>query len=452
MVDFSGRFTWIREFEMTTIFRWEIKNWYPVTMGLLILWLVCCLWGWMVPPAWSISLPKGLVKSNSLSKVVEVSPPQGLQKLSEALDMYRPQVSILSPKPDEVIQETTVKVTFQVEGLPLFQDKELELGPHLHVLVDNQPGMDVFDITQPLILKDLSPGTHILRVFAARPWQESFKNEGAYLQINFHVFTKTDENQPDPKLPLLTFNQPIGNLGAEPILLDYYLTNAPLHLVAQEHQNDTIGDWRIRATINNSSFILDHWQPLYLKGFNPGSNWVKLELIDDQGNGIRNGFNSVARLFTYKPNGQDGISKLTRGEISLDKARQIVDINRVDITPSSPVPSPSPEPSSVQVINAPSAEASEPSSSSTKENSGIPSPSTQIPSPVPMESEAPKPDHSETFPKLIPEETPPSPSIDDSNHTIDPTPITPTITSDSPKPLKRSPVTSRKPIAERNLP
>ena len=115
------------------------------------------------------------------------------------------------------------------------------------------------------------------------PGTKSFKNDGAYAQVTFHVFAKTQENSPDPKLPLLTYSRPQGAYGAEPILLDFYLTNAPLHLVAQENDKDDIADWRIRATVNGESFVIDRWQPLYLKGFKPGKNWVQLEFLDEKG-------------------------------------------------------------------------------------------------------------------------------------------------------------------------
>jgi len=258
-------------------------------------------------------------------EISEVSPPEVIQALRQSLEAYQPQVAVLSPQPDEVFQDNTVTVRFQVKDLPIFKNPELDLGPHLHVILDNQPYIAVYDLNQPLVLPDLSPGTHMLRVFASRPWHESFKNEGAYAQTTFHIFTKTQDNNPAPAQPLLTYSRPKGSYGAEPILLDFYLTNAPLHLVAQEKPNDDIADWRIRCTINGNSFVLDRWQPIYLKGFKPGKNWVQLEFLDEQGNTVKNVFNSTIRLITYTPKGQDTLSKLVRGELSVAQARGIVE-------------------------------------------------------------------------------------------------------------------------------
>ena len=132
-----------------------------------------------------------------------------------ALEVYQPQVTIVTPQKDEVLQDSQVTVRFQVKDLPIFKDPEFELGPHLQVILDNEPYRAVYDLNQPLVLSDLSPGTHTLRVFASRPWNESFKNEGAYAQTTFHIFTKTEDNNPDRSLPLLTYNHPQGEYGAE---------------------------------------------------------------------------------------------------------------------------------------------------------------------------------------------------------------------------------------------
>ncbi|MEH1821485.1 MAG: hypothetical protein V7L31_20795 [Nostoc sp.] len=257
----------------------------------------------------------------------EVSPPSVIQELRPILEVYQPQVTIVTPKFDEVLQDNKVTASFQVKDLPIFKDPQLQLGPHLHVILDNQPYIPVYDLNQPLVLPDLSPGSHTLRIFASRPWHESFKNEGAYAQTTFHVFTKTDDNTPDPKLPLLTYSRPQSSYGAEPILLDFYLTNAPLHLVGKENPNDEFSDWRIRSTINGESFIFDRWQAVYLKGFHPGKNWVKLEFLDNQGNAVKNAFNTTVRLIDYQPKGKDTLSRIIRGELTAAEVRPIVDQN-----------------------------------------------------------------------------------------------------------------------------
>ncbi|MBD2345195.1 hypothetical protein [Anabaena subtropica] len=374
----------------------------------------------------------------------EVSPPTVIQELRSSLEIYQPQVTIVTPKADEIISDNTVSVRFQVKDLAIFKHPQWELGPHLHVILDNQPYIPVYDLSQPLVLSDLSPGTHTLRVFASRPWHESFKNEGAYAQTTFHVFTESDDNNPDSSLPLLTYSRPQGSYGAEPILLDFYLTNAPLHLVAKDQPNDQFSDWRIRCTINGESFVLDRWQAVYLKGFKSGKNWVKLEFLDNQGNPVKNAFNTTVRLFNYQPNGKDTLSKIVRGELKAEEVRGIVDqtymakppvlepIPTPVITPS-PEPQPEEEKSALPEVTQPQVEATP-----TPEATEIPQPEVKVTptvppeaTPTPQATETPQPEVKVT-PTVPPEATPTPQATETSQPEVK---VTPTVQpEDTPTP------------------
>ncbi|MCF3575586.1 hypothetical protein [Planktothrix agardhii] len=126
-----------------------------------------------VPP----QTPPTLTISKSAPPISQVSPPKLIQKLHQSLDAYQPQVTILNPQPDQLIEDDTINLQLQVQGLPLFQDPKFGLGPHLQVILDNQPNIDIYDITTPITFPNLDPGTHTLRVFAAYPWDESYKNK-----------------------------------------------------------------------------------------------------------------------------------------------------------------------------------------------------------------------------------------------------------------------------------
>ncbi|WP_330204598.1 hypothetical protein [Cyanobacterium sp. Dongsha4] len=258
-----------------------------------------------------------------VENISEVAPPRLIQELNKNFSQTKPEVKILSPQIDEIINSQDVTVSLQVKGLDIFKDEELGMGPHLHFFLDDQPYQAIYSASEPIILEGLAPGTHTIRVFASRPWHESFKNPTAYAQTTFHVFTATEDNNPSQDEPLLTYSRPQGTYGAEPIMLDFYLTNAPLHVVAQENPADDIADWRIRVTINGESFLLDTWQPIYLTGFNEGQNWVKLEYIDENGNVIQNAFNSTVRAINYDLSFQDTLAKLVTDKISLEKVKAI---------------------------------------------------------------------------------------------------------------------------------
>ncbi len=259
----------------------------------------------------------------NVENIAEVAPPALIQQLNQNFVQTQPQVKIVSPNNDQVFNTKNISVSLEVKGLNIFKEEELQMGPHLHFFVDDQPYQAIYSTEKPIVLSDLAPGTHTIRVFASRPWHESFKNEGAYAQTTFHIFTPTEDNNPSESQPLLTYSRPQGVYGAQPIMLDFYLTNAPLHLVAKENPDDDIADWRIRVTVNGESFLLDTWQPIYLKGFNKGQNWVKLEFIDENGDVIKNAFNSTVRAINYDPKIKDTLAKLVTGKISLNKAQAI---------------------------------------------------------------------------------------------------------------------------------
>ncbi len=346
----------------------------------------------------------------------EVNAPATIAKLAPTLEKYQPQVQILSPKADEVLLDDRVTVKLKVNDLPLFKHPELGLGNHLHVILDKQTYQGVYDLTQPLVFKNLTAGTHSLRVFASRPWHESFKNEGAYAQTTFHVLTKTAENNPNPQQPLLTYSRPTGIYSSEPIMLDYYLSNAPSHLVAKG-SDSSLPDWRIRATVNGQQFILDRWAPIYLQGFKLGKNWVKLELVDDRGNPIPNVYNDTVSIVTYDPQTKDTLAKLVRGELNPTLAMSLVDPNYsapliAETTPSAilvprgsanestPIPAPKIEP-----IPSPIVIPSPPIIEPTLAPAQSPQP-TAIAQPKPLPSPTPTPATISPKPISIPQPTP----------------------------------------------
>lgn len=368
-----------------------------------------------------------------VGEISEVSPPETLELLKQIIDAYTPQVRILSPRPGEVVDSTRVSMRVQVRGLPLFKDETWQLGPHLHVFLDDQPYRAVYDLSEPIIFEDLSPGTHTIRVFASRPWHESFKNQGAFDQRTFHIVAPTPQNEINASAPLLTYSRPQGTYGAEPIMLDFYLTNAPLHLNAQEDAKDDLHDWRIRCTVNGQSFVFDQWQPIYLKGFQPGQNWVQLELIDENGQPIDNRFNNTVRIIDYQPGGQDTLSRLVRGELDLREVASIIDPTYQP--PQKPIPTP-PEPA---------AETTPEPVQTTEPTENLPprSESTVVDTP---KTEAPDPESLEPVPD--------SESLD-AEEPLD-TPITPQPLSPAPPaviaPAKPSPGKTTAPPASQPLP
>lgn len=135
--------------------------------------------------------------TTQVPQISEVSPPTAIQKLGRVLDQYQPQVTILSPQPQEVLQDNTINVQLQVQDLPIFKS-DLGLGPHLEVILDNQPYKKIYDLEQPLAISDLEPGTHTLRVLPTVLGMKASKTKGLMLQLRF-TFSQ--------KPPITTHNQ-----------------------------------------------------------------------------------------------------------------------------------------------------------------------------------------------------------------------------------------------------
>jgi hypothetical protein len=381
----------------------------------------------------------------------EVNTPASIDRLAPSLAKLQPQVAIISPQADRVLDDDRVSVKFQVSNFPIFKSTELGLGNHLHVILDKQTYRGVYDLTQPLVFENLAPGTHTLRVFASRPWHESFKNPGAYAQTTFHVLTKTAENNPDPQKPLLSYSRPAGKYGAEPIMLDYYLTNAPAHPATTEGA-ETIADWKIRVTINNQQFTIDRWAPIYLQGFKPGKNLVKMELLDDRGNPIPNVYNASIGMFDFDPQSTDSLSKLIQGKVSADLARSLVDPNYAIATTPEPAvrevaPSPTATPPVARPLSSPSVTPSpQPLAKPASSASVTPSPVTLVPSPQPLPSVAPIPPQQ---PVIIPSPVAlPDSGISPPPKSQQPQPLPSPVVTASPQPLPLPiPVIVTQPVA-----
>ena len=247
----------------------------------------------------------------------ETASPQVIQKLSQDEAKYQPKIEILSPRSEATLDSTTLELKLAIENFPLFKDDRLGMGNHLHVILDNEPQGEIYSTNKPFVLRNLKPGTHTIRVLAQKPWHESFKNSGALAQVTFDILTATEGNQPNQDLPLLTYNQPRGSYSTEPILLDFYLSG-----VNQD-------DWQVLAKINDDSFLISEWQPIYLKGFKEGNNLIELELQDKDGTAIENAFNKTISLITFDPQNKENstLKQLMSDRLSYKEAIAITQPN-----------------------------------------------------------------------------------------------------------------------------
>lgn len=260
-------------------------------------------------------------------------------KLGEA-DTASPKLSIAEPRAGATINGSTVRVKLNLtsdKGYKPGKDPATGMGPHIHVILDNQPYEAYYNLDQPFELRNVTEGKHTIRVFASRPWHESYKTDGNFQMVTFTVKGGGDASKPtttntgqvmannnaaktanantgaapvegkdmaasnagdvDAKKPLLTYSRPKGEYkgaDAESIMIDFFLMNAKL--------TGDGGEYQVRYSVDGGQAkMLDKWQPIWLTGWVSGKHTVKLELVDKSGAVVANGdYNSTTREITVQ--------------------------------------------------------------------------------------------------------------------------------------------------------
>ena len=249
-------------------------------------------------------------------KIVDLMNARGEQ------DEAKPNVKILAPGKDAVINGSKVEVKLalsgELKGYMPHKDPATGKGNHIHVILDNQPYEAYYELGQPFELRNVVAGKHTLRVFPSRPWHESYKDAGAFQMVKFTVKGGGDASKPtttnsgqtmappregkdfpastagdvNPSKPLLTYSRPKGEYkGADtdPIMIDFWLTSAKL-------KGDG-GEYRVRYIVDDDDAkFIDKWEPIWLSGWINGKHTVRLELLDKDGRPVENGgYNTTSR-------------------------------------------------------------------------------------------------------------------------------------------------------------
>src|SRR5215213_3167177 len=261
-------------------------------------------------------------------------------------DSAAPALKIVEPKEGATVTGANVKLQLalsgDLKGYEPHKDPSTGMGNHIHVILDNQPYEAYYNLGQSFELRNVSEGPHTVRVFASRPWHESYKNDGSFQMVSFTVKGGGDASRPtttnsgqkmadnanaakpaaspsaspaaaatpgpegkdmqpstggavERSKPLLTYSRPKGEYkgpDADAIMIDFWLSNAKL-------QGDG-GDYRVRYSVDGGEAkYIDKWEPIWLTGWTAGKHTVKLELLDKSGNVVDNGgYNSTSRDIT----------------------------------------------------------------------------------------------------------------------------------------------------------
>jgi hypothetical protein len=296
--------------------------------------------------------PPGASPSPAAQTLTVVERPQKIKDMMAERgdqDKASPVLKIITPGEGATITGSTVNLKLSLsgdlKGYKPMKDPATGMGNHIHVILDNQPYEAYYNLDQPFELRNVVAGKHTIRVFASRPWHESYKNDGSFQMVTFTVKGGGDPSKPtttatgqtmadnknaaananaganankaantnaapqregkdmaasqagdvDAKKPLLTYSRPKGEYkgaDADPIMIDFWLKNAKL-------QGDG-GDYRVRYSIDGGEAkYIDKWEPIWLSGWTSGKHTVKLELVDKSGAVVDNGgYNSTTREIT----------------------------------------------------------------------------------------------------------------------------------------------------------
>jgi hypothetical protein len=220
------------------------------------------------------------------------------------------------PHEGEVKTESPVMLQMRLEAYPIgfYSDfprgreiRNSEQGQSVHIILDNKPYLSIneaiddiseneeIDFDQTLEIKipyKLSEGMHILRAFPVRSYGECLKGPKCFTAIYFYYGKEVPNKSYDLSKPYLTYNQPEGEYkGDQPILLDFYLTNAQL---SQD-------GYKVRLTIDGSDKrILTDWVPYYIYGLKKGSHTFKIDLLDPQGKTVAPLFDDLSRTIVVR--------------------------------------------------------------------------------------------------------------------------------------------------------
>ncbi|HVF43650.1 MAG TPA: hypothetical protein VM936_11595 [Pyrinomonadaceae bacterium] len=274
-------------------------------------------------------------------------------------DSAAPALKIVEPKDGATVTGANVKLRLalsgDLKGYEPHKDPSTGMGNHIHVILDNQPYEAYYNLGHEFELRNVSEGPHTVRVFASRPWHESYKNDGSFQMVSFTVKGGGDASKPtttnsgekmadqsgaankviapvnpnansnankpaegstapaptpegkdyaqqpgpaasvDKTKPLLTYSRPKGEYkgaDADSIMIDFWLSNAKL-------RGDG-GEYRVRYSVDGGEAkYIDKWEPVWLTGWTSGKHTVKLELVDASGNAVENGgYNTTSRDIT----------------------------------------------------------------------------------------------------------------------------------------------------------
>ena len=212
------------------------------------------------------------------------NPQISITKVEGSAPYLNSSLSLEDIKTDENDYTFSFDVSDYTLGMQSIKDFDYTLanskkGQHIHFIVNNGPYSAHYSES---FTKKLDEKNNIILAFLSRSYHESVKNPNAY------VLTQTGNEKIDLTDEFLFYSRPKGTykgVDTEKLLLDFYLVNTNLSSTGN----------KVKATIQDTEFIIEEWAPYYIEGLPKGEIKIKLELIDASGNLIDSPFNPSNR-------------------------------------------------------------------------------------------------------------------------------------------------------------
>ena len=324
---------------LRVLFRRLLRHGMAVLLGLALL---------VAPVSPGLAAPWGKQRaepnspSGAASLLQEVAPPGAAQQLSDQLRGKQPQLSVVSPKPGSQVGAGGWTLQLRLDDWPVLESSELGAGPHVVVQLDHQEPQRIFATDSKGLISvsmpALTPGSHHLSAFAALPWGEAAAGKNARIQWQLYRGLATPEALPDLDAPQLVAVAPQQLAAGAAVPINWFLFNAPL-----QHLRDGDEQWRLRLSLDGSSVVLDRAQSLWLKPLKAGEHFLKLELLDGDGNPLQPAFNSLVQELRV-PVSRAGAPALFSSRLSADQLAELSDPNYQPTSEPEPEPEPEPAP------------------------------------------------------------------------------------------------------------
>ncbi len=214
----------------------------------------------------------------------KIEPEITIHKVQGSPAYANAKIKLNTPVPVDNGYQFSFNVNQYELGMQTLKDFDYQLansakGQHIHFIVNNGPYSAHYEDT---FTKQFEDSSNVILAFLSRSYHESVKNSNAY------ILTQLGEDEIDLNKEFLFYSRPKGTysgIDTENLLLDFYLVNTEISNTGN----------KVRATINNTQFIIDEWVPYNIKGLPKGEIKIKLELIDTFGNLIETPFNPSER-------------------------------------------------------------------------------------------------------------------------------------------------------------